>query len=84
MICNSSSQLRHGSLRGDVNFCMQKFLSIGRIGIFLQIYFAVNSLVILFTIPVESVCRGMHEHRVGQPALDPAPVGTVTGRAPVF
>ncbi len=27
-------QLRHRALRGGVNFCLQKFLSIGRIGIF--------------------------------------------------
>ena len=47
----------------------------------LTLYFAVNSL---FSIPVESVCQGTHEPRVVQPALDPAPVGTVTGRAPVF
>ncbi len=37
-------QLKHGSLRGAVNFCMQKFLLIGRIGIFLPLVCAMHSM----------------------------------------
>ncbi len=39
-------QLRHRSLRGALNFCMQKFLPIGRIGI-LSLYFASCQLAML-------------------------------------
>ncbi len=42
MICTLKEimywQLRHRSLRGATNFCKQKFPSIGRIGIFIDIY----------------------------------------------